>query len=372
MSSSYLLQQCRSLVPLSTMRESHLLTALESAEAITACSKDVLFEETVSQESLYYLLSGEILLKHQDGHERIITADFHWLPVVQFQAEDFSASAITDCELLRFNRQSLDNLLTWSQVADYLEIDISYDRNFDEDADWLRSVLSSNLFYKIPPLNVLSIYSKVSARQVVKDEVIVEQGQEGDFCYFIKEGIAEVSRSSKEGEAPVALAHISEGRCFGEDALIQKTTRNATVKMLSDGIIMCLHKNDFNDLLICPSVDQMVFETIDSMKSTMQGGEFEFLDVRTQEEFDYKHIIDAIHIPLTLLRLKIRLLDPAKHYLVYCNTGGRSRAAAFLLAQKGYKVSLLDGGLAEISPEQVKNILVSEFDSIHQMASSAY
>ncbi|MFT6386779.1 MAG: CRP-like cAMP-binding protein/rhodanese-related sulfurtransferase [Cellvibrionaceae bacterium] len=354
------------------MREQHLLVALEHAQEITACRGDTLFEAAESQDSLYYLLSGEILLKHQQGGDRIITGDFHWLPIVQFQAEDFSAKAITDCEILRFDRLVLDNLLTWSQVADYLEVDISYDRDLDEDADWLRSVLDSNLFYKIPPLNILSIYSKVSARNVVTDDVILEQGQEGDFCYFIKEGLAEVVRIPKAGEEAIPVAQIGEGRCFGEDALIQNTTRNATVKMLTDGIVMCLHKNDFKDLLVPPSVNNMEFETIDSMIKTMKGSEFEFLDVRTQEEFDYKHIINAIHIPLTLLRLKIRLLDPNKHYLVYCNTGTRSRAAAFLLARKGYKVSLLAGGLASISLQHVKNNLVSEFDSIYQMASSDY
>jgi len=372
MSNAYLLQQCRSLVPLSTMREQHLLTALDHSKSIMACSGDMLFEETVSQDYIYYLLSGEILLKHHQGNERIITADFHWLPIVQFQAENFSAAAITDCELLRFDRLSLDNLLTWSQVADYLEIDISYDRDLDEDADWLRSMLNSNLFYKIPPLNVLSIYSKVSAKNVSKDQTILKQGDEGDFCYFIKEGLAEVTRTPPEGEEPTPLAQIGEGRCFGEDALIQHTTRNATVKMLTDGIVMCLHKNDFDDLLVSPCVEHMEFQTIDSMKKNMDGQQFEFLDVRTQEEFDYKHIVDAIHIPLTLLRLKIRLLNPEKHYLIYCNTGIRSRASAFLLAQKGYKVSVLEGGLAAISIDHVQNSLVSEFDSIYQMASSDY
>lgn len=370
MKNMYLVEQCRSLVPLGAMRNDHLLAALDKAEAKTVCTGDTLFAEAESKHALFYLLSGEVLLKHQSGKERIITADFHWLPIVQFQAEDFSAIALTDCELLRFDREHLDNLLTWSQVADYIEVDISYDRNLDEDADWLRSMLNSNLFYKIPPLNVLSIYEKVSSRSVHKGEVIVEQGQEGDYCYFIKEGSAEVLRQSTLDDEKQLVARIGEGRCFGEDALITATSRNATVRMLTDGVLMCLHRSDFSDLLEPPCVENIAVDSIDSMTASDTNA-FTYLDVRSQEEFDYKHIIDAIHIPFTLLRLKIRLLDPQKQYLVYCNSGTRSAAAAYLLQQKGYKVSVLDGGLANLTDKQVNTLLMSEFDTIYQMANNA-
>ncbi|MGH1485955.1 MAG: cyclic nucleotide-binding domain-containing protein [Cellvibrionaceae bacterium] len=365
MKNEHLVQQCRSLVPLGTLREHHLLSVLDDASEVTACKGDTLFTQKEAPESLFYLLSGEILLKHKEGNERIITADFHWLPIVQFQSEQFSALALTDCELLKLDRYKLDNLLTWSQVADYLEIDISYDRKFDEDAGWMTTILNSNLFYKIPPLNVISIYERVSAIEVKKGDVIIHQGDHGDYCYFIKDGKAQVLLSdSKKVETP--LAEIGLGRCFGEDALIKGTTRNASVKMLSDGILMRLHKDDFMQLLQEPSVEHVSVNTLESFKNK----DFEFLDVRTQEEFDYKHIKNAIHIPLTLLRLKIRMLDPEKHYFIYCNTGSRSGATAFLLKNKGYKVSVLEDGLGAINESQVSSMLVSELDMIYQMASS--
>jgi CRP-like cAMP-binding protein len=364
MDKQHLLKQCRSLVPLATMREYHLLAALDEAVEVTACKDDIILCEEGDNDCLFYLLSGEILLTHQGGQQRIITADFHWLPIVQFQTEEFEAKAITDCELIRFDRKKLDNLLTWSQVADYLKVDISYERKYDGDSSWMTTVLNSNLFYKIAPLNVLSIFSKITPRNVKAGDVIVQQGDEGDYCYFIKEGRAQVSLASRIDESEVAIDEIKTNRCFGEDALIENSVRNATVKMLTDGVLMCLHKKDFVDLLTEPSVSHMSFETLDTMKDQ----NFEFLDVRSQEEFDYKHVINAIHIPLVLLRLKIRLLDVKKHYLIYCNTGSRSSAAAFLLESKGYHVSLLDGGLANISKDDVKKLLVSEFDAIHQLA----
>lgn len=344
------------------------MAVLEDAVPVTVCDGDTLFNELELTGSLYYLLSGEIMLKHQDGRERVITADFHWLPIVQFQTESFSAVAITDCQLLKLNRKKLDNLLTWSQAADYLEIDIAYNREFDDDAGWMISILNSNLFYKIPPLNVFSIFEKVSAITVNAGETVLQQGEAGDYCYFIKEGSAQVMVASEAGAQPQAVAEIGMGRCFGEDALINKTVRNATVTMQTDGILMRLHRDDFAALLESPNVDNVSITTLDAIDSD----NVQLLDVRTQEEFDHRHIRDAIHIPLTLLRLKIRLLDKDKQYLIYCNTGARSAATAFLLAQKGFNVSILHDGLSGISQQQVDQLLVSEYEAIHQLASGHY
>jgi rhodanese-related sulfurtransferase len=38
-------------------------------------------------------------------------------------------------------------------------------------------------------------------------------------------------------------------------------------------------------------------------------------------------------------------LDNNIPYIVYCGTGRRSSAAAFLLVQKGYQASVLNGGV---------------------------
>ena len=50
-------------------------------------------------------------------------------------------------------------------------------------------------------------------------------------------------------------------------------------------------------------------------------------------------------MPLNVLRLKSRLLDPGKTYIAYCDTGRRSATAAFLLKNAGLDVIVLDGGL---------------------------
>ena len=43
-----------------------------------------------------------------------------------------------------------------------------------------------------------------------------------------------------------------------------------------------------------------------------------------------------INVPLYFVRLKIKTLDPALHYVVVCDNGRRSSAAAYILSERGF------------------------------------
>ncbi|MES2825849.1 MAG: rhodanese-like domain-containing protein, partial [Pseudomonadota bacterium] len=60
--------------------------------------------------------------------------------------------------------------------------------------------------------------------------------------------------------------------------------------------------------------------------------------------FKHEHIDGAINAPLHELRQYAADLDKDKDYIVYCQTGRRSSAAAFILAQHGLKAMVLAGG----------------------------
>jgi rhodanese-related sulfurtransferase len=54
----------------------------------------------------------------------------------------------------------------------------------------------------------------------------------------------------------------------------------------------------------------------------------------------------AINLPLYFMRLKLKSLDRNVHYVVCCDTGRRSSAGAYILAERGFRASVLRGGLA--------------------------
>ena len=70
------------------------------------------------------------------------------------------------------------------------------------------------------------------------------------------------------------------------------------------------------------------------------------LDVREQVEWDHGHIEGAVHVPLMDLPQRLAEL-PSGQTLVVCKVGGRSAQATGYLAQQGYDVVNLDGGMLD-------------------------
>ena len=73
------------------------------------------------------------------------------------------------------------------------------------------------------------------------------------------------------------------------------------------------------------------------------------LDVRTQEEFDKKHIPNALLVPIEDLKAGdfSKLTDKDATILVYCWTGRRAEDAAKILADNGYKNVYDMGGIVD-------------------------
>jgi len=69
------------------------------------------------------------------------------------------------------------------------------------------------------------------------------------------------------------------------------------------------------------------------------------LDVRTEGEYNAEYIPGAINIPLSDLENRIAELDSSKAIIVYCKTGSRSRTASETLAQRGFIVYNMEGGI---------------------------
>lgn len=325
----------RALVPLKDMSENHLLALLDDAQVEVACAGQTLFTSGSYDQDHVYLLHGDVTLTAADGTVALIKGRATLMPLAHRQPRRHTAVAQSDCSLLRINSERLDKLLTWSEVADYLQLSISRQRDLDEDIDWMTTVLKSNLFYKVPPINVEDIFSRLTPQVVYTGDVIIRQGEIGDQCYFIKEGEAEVTRHLEDKRQH--LANISVGRCFGEDALVNEAPRNASVTMRTDGVLMRLEKQDFYRLLKEPNVAKVALEELPTRLT--QGAVA--VDVRSEEEYSEEHLQQAVNIPLNLLSLKSRLLALTQTYIFYCDTGRRSRAAAHLLTQQGYQALAL-------------------------------
>ncbi len=343
------LPKLKNLVPLNALMDAHLMALLSESDVVYRFNGDSVFERGQFDKVDYFLLSGELELEAANGERSLLKSRESLVAVSVGQPRSMSATVVGDAQLLVINRARLDELLDWSQSAEYLLVDLAGQRQRDEDAAWLETVLKSNLFLKVPPTNVGGMLQCLAPLTVGAGDVILRQGELGDCCYFIKEGEADVSRDRHSGSEFVAS--IGAGRCFGEDALIQQTVRNATVTMRTDGVLLVLQKQDFLPLLKPKSVAGV------SREQQLDSGAL-LLDVRTEDEYALGHLSQAVNMPLHLLYVKHRLLSRDAHYVAYCATGSRSASACFFLSRLGYSVSVLEGGSHDLDASNLRDRLI--------------
>lgn len=87
---------------------------------------------------------------------------------------------------------------------------------------------------------------------------------------------------------------------------------------------------------------------VDEFQTLIADPNVQLLDVRTQEEFDEGHISGATLIDVndsTFIEKAMGVLDIQRPVAVYCRSGRRSARAASQLADKGLKVTNLNGGV---------------------------
>lgn len=90
--------------------------------------------------------------------------------------------------------------------------------------------------------------------------------------------------------------------------------------------------------------DQEAFRQIDNKKKT------QLLDVRTPEEYNNKHLKNAVNINWNDKENfinKTSKLNKKKPVYVYCLSGGRSSKAAQYLTEKGFEVFEIEGGIMQ-------------------------
>ena len=92
------------------------------------------------------------------------------------------------------------------------------------------------------------------------------------------------------------------------------------------------------------------------------------LDVRTLDEYEKKHIPNALNIPLEDLRNGdfAKLPDKNATIMTYCWTGRRAEDSAQLLADKGYKNVYEFGGIVDWTGELEGTEVVSPYKTISQ------
>ncbi|MES1904987.1 MAG: cAMP-dependent protein kinase type II-beta regulatory subunit [Paramarteilia canceri] len=84
---------------------------------------------------------------------------------------------------------------------------------------------------------------------VKKNEVIIREGDLGDYFYVIKKGNFKIERYNENKSEIEELCQLSDSGFFGELALLYNERRQATVTALTDGILWQIDRKNFKNIV---------------------------------------------------------------------------------------------------------------------------
>ena len=316
------IDQLKALSPIDSLKKDNLHALVKKTKVREAQTGETLFREGDAEKRTIYVLTGTVELREGDKTvARIVGgSDDARNPLSPKLPRRHSAIATSSVEYVAIDSDLLDVMLTWDQTGSY-EVSELRGESAGSD-DWMTTLLQTKAFHKIPPANIQAIFMRLQQVNYRAGDVVIKQGEEGDYFYVITRGKCIVTRETPLNKEGIRLAELQVGDTFGEEALISEAKRNATVTMETDGSLMRLGKEDFRKLLNEPMLDWVDEEQAEQIIE--QGGQW--LDVRLPSEFEAYHNEGAINVPLYFIRLKLKTLDPAVKYVVCCDTGRRSSA----------------------------------------------
>lgn len=337
------------LYPLDKLREENLEQLARDAVAAEVGRGTVLFRAGDVDDMTMFLRAGRVRGVYPDGRKKDIDAATLQgrYAIGDLQPRRFTATVMSpSARVVRIDRRFLEKVQTWDQLSS--AENFRHYAPSPEANRWVFRLLQSRALHRLPAGNVERMFQRFEEIDVKAGDVIVREGDEADYYYVIKDGTASVTRRLDTGSAVVA--YLVRGDTFGEDALLANTVRNATVTMMKDGRLMRLAKLSFDEVMKPPAVAWLT----PGVASIMARQGAVVLDVRTGDEHRQRAIKGSISAPLQALRETVVEFDRSKKYIVYCNTGERSAAAAFILANMGFEVYVLQGGISGMIRQMAK------------------
>ena len=335
----------RSFSPLDGLKSENLHALARKTALHSLSAGRLLFKEGDTDKRTYYVVSGVLELLHENRSVLVIRGGTPEArnPIAPGNPRRYAARVVSDrMDYVVMDSEMLDMMLTWDQTGSY---EVNELRGVNDEGpssdDWMTNLLQTKAFHRIPPANIQAIFMRMQRIDYRAGEVVIKQGDEGDYFYVVVKGRCAVTRETPLNRDGIKLAELGIGDTFGEEALISDAKRNASVSMATDGTLMRLAKQDFRTLLNEPMLEWV---DMDEARALVAGGA-KWLDVRLPSEFENYRLEGALNMPLYFIRLKLKTLERDTHYIVCCDTGRRSSAGCYILSERGFRASVLKGGL---------------------------
>jgi len=166
-----------------------------------------LFREGISDERTFYLVRGEVELRSTDSTLFVVRAGTAEArnPLAPSRPRRFTARAASNIEYLSIDSDLLDVILTWDQTGIYEVKEVSAESPVASD-DWMLTLLQSKAFHSIPASNLQAMFTRMQRVPYRAGEVVIKQGDKGDYFYAITTGSCAVTREAATSRESVKLA----------------------------------------------------------------------------------------------------------------------------------------------------------------------
>lgn len=116
-----------------------------------------------------------------------------------------------------------------------------------EDSPRIKQLRGLSLFSTLSPRELQTVDGLLHERNYLKDEVIFDQGDEGQALYIVQSGRVLICRQGQPSEG--RIAQLGPGRLFGELALLDNSPRAAQARAEENSTLAVLFRADFLGLL---------------------------------------------------------------------------------------------------------------------------
>jgi rhodanese-related sulfurtransferase len=289
---------------------------------------------------VHYLVDGIIVATGIDRRARE-TESSAYGPLDAFHAPgrlNASVRAKTDITVLRIPLSTLSRFVNVAHAISAVALPPDVvELGLDESGDGLELALSTGVLSRLPTHDIQRLLQRVEEVPVRANEIILDQGQTADCCFIVKSGVAEVD-IDRYGGTQFRIALKGPGDFFGEEALLMRGPRRATVRMRDDGVLLRITVEDFHRLIAPSYICSVTREAADRMVA--EGAVW--LDMREPAEFQHGSLPGAVNLPEAILRLRCTSLDPRQRYVVCSSHPEQSALGNFMLTTAGLEAWFLD------------------------------
>ncbi len=333
----------RQFVPMNGLTPAHISQLLPFAGISELHPGDNIPTNFKTSDQAYYVVQGRLDLYSGSKLTRAVTGGTEEarFPLSHLQTRFESARAGVAVRLLRVDRARVSALLILEEPSAGATTHRRAAQSALDSHQIIARLLKSQIFSHIPPANVTRLLELAEPVQVHAGDVVIRQGERGNYCYILMDGRCSLTRRAPGEILPRTLGELGPGDSFGEEVLGDKGMRRSTVTMRTDGWLRRLSRAQFAQLAGKTRLDQVSWREGRDLVS--RGAKW--LDVRLADEHRNDGLPGALNMPLAEIGGRSRELNRKVPYVVCCNTGQRSIAAASLLREQGFSVCILEDGL---------------------------